>query len=318
LLPGENNILSILQIASFSFVWTFICESIRTVELNQLLDKKKKNKKNTLFDIKRNKPLKGEYDFIFKIEKNIFIKQLIVTVIFILTPIIGILTGILSFSEMLYSACTLFIIYMMYIGIIKKFKYRILELIFIAFLLMLNQIYYTNNLIFSGVLIIILISLMLLNRLNKKRFIAFLICLVFFGISLFGLKSLLNINSNKKESISNYKNLYNFESIQVLDNYNKKYEGEKATSFVTELANINYSDNILKKAMYNPTVIFYITIVAIIILAFLKRNSKYLLLILPILLQFFNNTSLSILLYMCYISFYFIIQLLVVKSNIKD
>ncbi|MDD4387383.1 MAG: glycosyltransferase [Clostridia bacterium] len=316
-LPKIDIAANILQIILISFIWTFICESARTSELNKWLDEIKGNEKISLFDIRRNKVKENKYDFIFKSEKNIYLKQIIVTIIFALTPIVGILTGTLSISEILYSLCILLVTYMMYVGIINKFKYRILELVFIAFLLIAGQVYFTNSLIFTGVLILSLILLTLLNKINKKRFIVFLISLVLFSVTLFGIKLITNKERNTNEYTSNYKHLYSFKDIQTLDNLDIEHYNGKSESFISNEFKIKDSDNIAKKLSYTPTVILYITIAIIGIFSLIKRNGKYLLLSLPILLQFFNNVSLNILLYVCYINFYFAILILVSKTNIK-
>jgi hypothetical protein len=69
---------------------------------------------------------------------------------------------------------------MLYVGIKKEWKYRILDLISIAFLLVFIQGYRHNGIVVSVITLLILLVLLFKNKVKKKAIIVFGACLVIF------------------------------------------------------------------------------------------------------------------------------------------
>ena len=139
---NSQTVVLLFQILAFSFVWTCICKSLR--------------------------------------KKDSGIKlQILYTVILCMFPIIFVYT-ITFWKDMIYSYALLGLSLMLYIGVKKQFKYRILDLLSISFLLVFIQGYRHNGIVVSVITLIILLILLLKNKTSKKAMIIFGTSLIVF------------------------------------------------------------------------------------------------------------------------------------------
>lgn len=136
LIWNSKTIVMIFQILAFSFIWTCICKSLR----------------------KKDSGIKT---------------QIIYTVFTCLFPIIFVYS-ITLWKDIIYSYALLGLTLMLYIGIKKEWKYRILDLLTISFLLVFIQGYRHNGIVVSAITLVILLVLLLKNRIKKLALILFI------------------------------------------------------------------------------------------------------------------------------------------------
>jgi mannosyltransferase OCH1-like enzyme len=139
---NSQTIVMIFQVFAFSLVWTCICKSLRKKESGIKL-------------------------------------QVIYTVITCLLPIIFIYTVTL-WKDVIYSYALLALTLMLYVGVKKQFKYRILDLVTISFLLVFVQGYRHNGIVVSVITLIILLVLLFKNKTKKKAMLVFGTSLIVF------------------------------------------------------------------------------------------------------------------------------------------
>ncbi|MDF2865557.1 MAG: rfaG [Clostridia bacterium] len=139
---NSKTIVLLFQILAFSFIWTCICKSLR--------------KKDSGIKV-----------------------QVIYTIITCLMPIIFVYS-ITLWKDVIYSYALLALTLMLYVGIKKEWKYRTLDLISIAFLLVFIQGYRHNGIVVSVITLLILLVLLFKNKVKKKAILVFGACLVIF------------------------------------------------------------------------------------------------------------------------------------------
>ncbi|MDD2376438.1 MAG: glycosyltransferase [Clostridia bacterium] len=139
---NSETIVLIFQIFAFSFIWTCICKSLR--------------KKDSSIKL-----------------------QVIYTIFTCLFPIIFVYS-ITLWKDVIYSYALISLTLMLYIGIKKEWKYRILDLVTISFLLIFIQSYRHNGIIVSAITLVILLVLLFKNKVSKKRIIIFGASLIVF------------------------------------------------------------------------------------------------------------------------------------------
>ena len=139
---NSKTIVMIFQILSFSLIWMFICKTFR----------------NQGGKIK---------------------SQILYTIIISLMPIIFVY-AITFWKDVLFSYAVLLLTLMFYIGIKNDFKYRTLNLVVFAFLIVFIKAYRHNGIIVSIITLIFLAILFVKKKIKKKAIITFFATLVIF------------------------------------------------------------------------------------------------------------------------------------------
>ena len=129
--PVDNNMYitgtSVWQIIGFSMVWTYVTSKVRSIDLNRYLD----DLTNVDPDAEEYKPYKLNLEQTNKFkerERVLYIVEMLMTIIVAFLPIIQLVNAIPS-GIAIFTILSLVNIYFIHLGIKKKFKYRILELI---------------------------------------------------------------------------------------------------------------------------------------------------------------------------------------------
>lgn len=168
--------VSVLQILGTSLLWTFICAKIRNMDYNFFSDKLLGRKQEDIdeglvFNVKMN----TEQEIKAKKRVNIlFAIEYIITILVSFFPVFQIAT-IIPTGSMWYALLFIINVYMFYVGVNKKFKYRILELI--PYGIILGLLVISN---FSSGLLVSLVTFGFVafsinknNKTKKKRIITF-------------------------------------------------------------------------------------------------------------------------------------------------
>ena len=143
---NSTTIISIFQIISFSFIWTYICKYFR----------KKINYKNS---------------FAFHIIYTIFICMI---------PLINIYS-ITVWKDILYSYSLLLLSVLFLILEDKKYIISYKSIIFLSFLILLLSLFRHNGLIVFILAIIFILIRMLMNKINYKKILVFVLsCLILY------------------------------------------------------------------------------------------------------------------------------------------
>lgn len=169
--------VSVVQILVVSFVWTYIVAKIRNIDLNCYMDKLLGRKQEDIDNgIIENIPINlKQTTLLQKREKIMFVAEYIITLIVSFFPLMQ-EAVILPNNYIIYTALFLINIFMLYVGIVKKFRFRILELI--PYGIILGALIVSN---FSTGLLISIISFVFVlyniikNEPKKKRLYTFII-----------------------------------------------------------------------------------------------------------------------------------------------
>lgn len=282
----KNYLFVIIQTFLIAGIWTYLCKKIKLLEMNKVLDKitdtniaDEEGKKES--EIKRPKLTQDQNAFIFYFEWKVYKFEFLLTILFMLTPFIF-LNSIIPSKQIIYAFAIVFSFYYFYIGIRKKFKYRILDLLPIAFINSFIAFYIPNyGLIYAIPSFLTTLILILKNKVVKKRIIVYIISTIVFSL---GFAIISNLHGNFDINIVNKNlskiNLFNFERIQKYDQY-KKYinintqfdAGKKLFgNMMPDITNNNSLLNIL----YMPTILVYLSIIISVILALVNKNKNYL------------------------------------------
>ena len=296
-----------------AYIWTDICKRLRLFEINKALDKNLLENKSC--DYRKSHINNEKLKSIELYENKIWGIQVVCLIIFsILCPIFYSINGI-NTSQIIFSFCFIEAVFTFYIGIMKEFKYRILDLLLIDFMLSIMSITSSYGLIIGSLMFFVFALFIFKAKLSKKRNIAFIGAAAFFIVIaqivnfLFGM---FDINFNV---MLNFENLNKFSTVTSIENYD--VNSNVITNFQ---ASNNMLVSIIKTFLSNPCLhilssaigIFILDAIVLILIALTSKNFKYLfLLILPILNTIFN-INYDCLIYSNYLVLIFLVIVLVI------
>lgn len=203
--PVYNNLYitgkSVWQILGFSMVWTYITSKVRSIDLNRYLD----DLTNVDPDAEEYKPYKLNLEQTNKFKKRervLYIVEMLMTIIVAFFPIIQLVNAIPS-GIAIFTILSLVNIYFIHLGIKKKFKYRILELIPYAIVLGLMILVNPAMGIITSVATFIFIMIKLKSyKVKPKRIKSFLISYIVAAILFTALSfGISNINNIKEVNV---------------------------------------------------------------------------------------------------------------------
>ena len=298
---------SLLQIIGFSFVWTFITAKIRNIDLNSYVDRitnfnpDNENYKAPLLNLEQTLKLQ-------KRERIIYLFQFITTLFVAFLPILE-LVNILPNNTTIFGLLLILNMYYIYLGIKKKYKYRILELvpyaIILSLMIVLNPaIGILISIVTFGFILYKLISLKIKPKRLKAFVIAYIVCTFLVAIL-----SVAIPNFNKFDSINIGSNLIENNKLDEIDNV--ELESEVITQFnaAKPVFYDNIKDTIISNVSLYPNLYVIISITLIIIISIVSKKFDYIFLLIQILLGSIYIMSISInsLLYISCICFAFIL-----------
>lgn len=298
---------SLLQIIGFSFVWTFITAKIRNIDLNSYVDRitnfnpDNENYKAPLLNLEQTLKLQ-------KRERIIYLFQFITTLFVAFLPILE-LVNILPNNTTIFGLLLILNMYYIYLGIKKKYKYRILELvpyaIILSLMIVLNPaIGILISIVTFGFILYKLISLKIKPKRLKAFVITYIVCTFLVAIL-----SVAIPNFNKFDSINIGSNLIENNKLDEIDNV--ELESEVITQFnaAKPIFYDNIKDTIISDVNLYPNLYVIISIVLIIIIFIVSKELDYIFLLVQILLSSIYIMSISInsLLYISCICFAFIL-----------
>ncbi|MGN1013698.1 MAG: glycosyltransferase family 32 protein [Clostridia bacterium] len=229
--PVYNNLYitgkSVWQILGFSMVWTYITSKVRSIDLNRYLD----DLTNVDPDAEEYKPYKLNLEQTNKFKKRervLYIVEMLMTIIVAFFPIIQLVNAIPS-GIAIFTILSLVNIYFIHLGIKKKFKYRILELIPYAIVLGLMILVNPAMGIITSVATFIFIMIKLKSyKVKPKRIKSFLISYIVAAILFTALSfGISNINNIKEVNVG-----LNIVSDSNVEEYNQIANQDK--SAITE------------------------------------------------------------------------------------
>ena len=203
--PVDNNMYitgtSVWQILGFSMVWTYITSKVRSIDLNRYLD----DLTNVDPDADEYKPYKLNLEQTNKFKKRervLYIVEMLMTIIVAFLPIIQLVNAIPS-GIAIFTILSLVNIYFIHLGIKKKFKYRILELIPYAIVLGLMILVNPAIGIITSFATFIFIMIKLKSyKVKPKRIKSFLISYIVAAILFTALSfGISNVNNIKKVNV---------------------------------------------------------------------------------------------------------------------
>lgn len=276
-LRAENFRLSVAQITAVSLIWTFVVAKIRNMKLNSYVDKMLGRSQEDIDNgIIKNQPLNLKQTLkLQKMERIVFLIQYVITLIVSLTPIFQ-ASVIFANQNILFTIASLINMYMIYVGINKKFRYRILELVpFGVVLGLLIVSNFTIGLLTAISTFVFILINMLKKEPKKKRIYAFvassvICCATCLCISIFcGSENKINFHLGlKPESVvENY-------SDQLLDsNVSTEF------NYIKNVVNSNIK-NVSENVVLNSTTLYFITALIIsIFMIIISKDKNYLFLV---------------------------------------
>ena len=297
---------SLLQIVGFSFIWTFVTAKIRNIDLNSYVDRitnfnpDNENYKAPLLNLEQTLKLQ-------KRERIIYLFQFITTLFVAFLPILE-LVNILPNNTTIFGLLLILNMYYIYLGIKKKYKYRILELvpyaIILSLMIVLNPaIGILISIVTFGFILYKLISLKIKPKRLKAFVITYIVCTFLVAIL-----SVAIPNFNKFDSINIGSNLIENNKLDEIDNV--ELESEVITQFnaAKPVFYDNIKDTIISNVSLYPNLYVIMSIVLIIIISIVSKKFDYIFLLIQILLGSIYIMSISInsLLYISCICFAFI------------
>lgn len=281
---NESFGVSVLQVLIVSLIWTFITANIRNIDLNFYLDKILGRKQADIDNgIIENKPLNLTQTLALEKRQGIlFIIEYLITLVVSLFPTMQIAI-IVPNNAILFVAASLINIYMIYIGINKKFRYRILELIpFGVILGILIASNFSIGLLVSLATFVFVLLNIIKNEPKKKRLYTFIasysicaiigVCIAVFAGNV--LKSIApSIDLTGKSVVENSFSYTVQENIVTEFNYMKNY----FNSGIEMINNIC----VLKSGIFY----FVIALIMPILLGLITKNKNYMFLSLIVVLN---------------------------------
>ncbi len=298
---------SLLQIIGFSFVWTFVTAKIRNIDLNSYVDRitnfnpDNESYKAPLLNLEQTLKLQ-------KRERIIYLFQFITTLFVAFLPVLE-LVNILPNNTTIFGLLLILNMYYIYLGIKKKYKYRILELVPYAIILSLMIV--LNPAI--GILISIatfgfVLYQLISSKVKPKRVKSFIITYIACTV-LFVILSVFIPNFNKFDKFNIGSNLIENNKLDEIDDV--ELESEAITQFnaARPIFYDNIKNIIISDVSLYPNLYVVISIVLIIIISIVSKKLDYIFLLVQILLSSLYIMSISInsLLYISCICFAFIL-----------
>lgn len=278
-IPNNSSKLSLefgkatLQITLMSLIWTFICAKIRNIDFNFVSDRVLGRKEEDVEKgiIENKVPNLEQYKKIKKSENILFVFEYLLTILISLFPIFKIAV-IVPNNSTLYCFVLLAMVYMLHLGMSKKFGYRILELIPLGIILgLLIMTNFSLGLLMSVVTFGYVMINLFVNKQQKKRIITlgatYLVCLIIALIYSFNANT-INIQPSvdlaSTSTIEKSVEYVNVENIDTQFNYIKAH----VVNGVKNFANI---------PLFASQLTYFVTsIVLSIVLALITKNRKYL------------------------------------------
>lgn len=310
----ELNYVKIVIIEMiFSIMWTYICKKIRTIEINQLLDSNLlQNKENNYRKSHINDEKKKE---ILHYENLVFTIEIILSIILMLSPI-NYLFNLLEFNSIVFAITLVMSALMIYVGIKKKFKFRILDLLIISLLLALMSITNIAGMILSIILALFFVTITIVLKLSKKRLIVFFACLICLAIVFNLLNWCIGIFDFEYE-FSNIFNVQNYFNSNIPKEFNPDMsvattEFQFANNILNNVINVFKQINLLRFSMSSFGILI-LAVISIIGVSALNKDWKYIFLLLPLLFNTLLNYNYSALIYINYVYVLFCIVALFIK-----
>lgn len=176
--------MAVIQSLVVSLIWTYIIAKIRNIDLNNYTDKLLGRKQEDIDNgVIENKQMNLKQTLALqKRERIIFLVQYLATLIFSLFPLMQLSITVPN-NYIFYTALFLLNVYMIYVGIVKRFRFRILELIpYGAILGLMVMSNFSLGMLVSLASFIFILLEMLKNEPKKKRIYTFVISYVAFFI----------------------------------------------------------------------------------------------------------------------------------------
>lgn len=243
---NSHIIVLIFQIILFSTIWAYICSFIRK-----------------------------SYPYL----KN-FKHQIIFTIIMCLIPIYF-LYSITLWKDIIYSYLLLLISGLLFIGIKKKFNYKVLELLLLSISLAVATLYRHNAIIVTVLVSVIVIINIIKNKIGYKKIVAFVL-LILVSYSVFNLpKTLLLKDSPKEEYSISFPANYSVFALSTFYNNNVKFDKKDKELLQDiipdEVWRNNYDPYLINTLMFSPEVNKKLIIEnsSTIVKMFLKYSFKY-------------------------------------------
>ncbi|MEG2379490.1 MAG: hypothetical protein RSB77_04640 [Bacilli bacterium] len=187
---NSTAMICLFQIAVFSFVWSYFCNYIR------------------------------------KISKYSFNKQIIFTVVMCLFPIMF-LYSITLWKDILYSYYLMFLSILLLIGVKKKFQYSITEILLVGFLISIATLYRHNAIIPTFLIFCFLIYYFIKEKINFKKIILLICSILSFYTILDMPEKILKKEEIKKEPEISFLTTYSIYALSTFYNYNVKFTKEE-------------------------------------------------------------------------------------------
>lgn len=312
---NKNSFITVLQIILTSALWTFFCAKVSNINLNSYCDKM--TNRDTNSEVYKEIKLNLEQTMNFqKAQRRIFTVEYILTLIFALFPALEIFTIISnSVQGVLYFVLMSLNVYYLYMGISKKFKYRILELVPYAIVLSLLVVVYPSTGILISILTFGYVLYNLIKNKVKTRRTKFFVISYLVALIVFLTLNLVvpNINNMKKLEFSS--DILKFERVKEYDIYLE--ENNEVTEF--NVAKDTFSkriDNLKDKSsiFLFKNLYVYLAIILSAILVFINKKREYIFFaIITVLnslyvMQTDIHTSFYFIIFMCFVLALYTIQ----------
>lgn len=292
---NEKYLMVFLQILFSSFLWTFLCAKIRSIELNFYTDKLLKRNSEDGELLSKNIPQLNlkQTQLLQKREKILYIIQLFVTLIVAFFPVTQ-LAIIIPNISIWYEIVYVLNMYFLYLGLRKKFKYRILELL--PYALTLTLIIINGNILdvlFSICEFLIILFYLIKNKVKKKRILVFTCSYLIFIIFIL----ILNAFTFENITINNIEINNSILSLNCENNYEMYINNENiVTEFNIgrELFNTNLQFIVNNfKFLLNYRIYILLSIFFIILLTLINKNKNYLILSIFIISNYIFKINIS-------------------------
>lgn len=283
---------SIWQILAFSFMWTFVCAKIRNIDLNFYIDKIT----NVNTEAEEYKAARLNLDQTIELQKRerlIYLIQFIVTILIAFIPSIQ-LVNILPNTLTIFGILSIANLYYIYLGVKKKFKYRILELIPYAIILALMILLVPSIGILTSILTFAFITYELVKqKVKTKRIKSFVISYAISAV-LFLILSFIIPNVNNIKNFELGTNIINNERLEAVDNVLEENDYISEFNAGKNIFLRNIENTIEAKITLNSNFFTGLSIVLIILIAIISKRKEYLFLALIVLLNSTYLMSISI------------------------
>lgn len=264
---------SVWQILGFSLIWTFVAAKIRNVDLNFYMDKLT----NVDSDSEEYKPIKLNLEQTTKLqtrEKILYVIQFILTVVVAFLPALE-LVNIIPNNTTIYGLLSIVNMYYVYLGIKKKFKYRILELIpyaiILGLLILLNpSIGILTSIATFGFISYKMISLKVKPKRIKSFVITYAIAIVLFVILSLAVPTINNI-----KDIDIGTNLIDNTRVEAFDKINENENIITQFNAAKPLFEENIKNSIEDKVLLYPNFYIVLSLVLVILIIVLSKKIEY-------------------------------------------